>query len=400
MTAIRTTLNNPFQPGSGAVPDIWVGRDTELADVERRLVPRRQAGLFERGRTYLGDPGLGKSVLVNRIAAERDAAGDLVAAPNRLARGRDPLAALARAVAPLVPTGERAAASVRTALERVRAVGLLGASVDVSAPTEDRYQSAWDLVEAVSMVAHRDGRTFVVRVDEVQNLNGDGLSQLLTILGDLLERNVRVVGPGDVETTVYLPVLVLLSGLPVFARQAADAGATFSRRFATTYLEPFTDDEVRAGLAYAFDDGYEVLGDDGPGQVFLAESARERLVELCMGDPFLFQLAGAAAWDAATTGLVELAHVDDGWRRVHREVDAHVRSRLEGLTELQRRVLAAAADLGDGANGTEIARRIGRGASSDIGSTLQGLVDKHHLRLEGGGYRVVSRAVARALREG
>ena len=84
-------LNNPFEPGSGAVPPIWVGRDDELADITSRLVPRRRAGLFERGRTYLGDPGLGKSVLVNRIAGK-----------------------------------------VASALERVREVGLLGARVGMT----------------------------------------------------------------------------------------------------------------------------------------------------------------------------------------------------------------------------------------------------------------------------
>ncbi len=50
-------------------------------------------------------------------------------------------------------------------------------------------------------------------------------------------------------------------------------------------------------------------------------------------------------------------------------------------------------------DGTTIARRMGRTASSAIGSTLQALVAKHVLALEPSGYRIVSRPLARALRD-
>lgn len=396
--AVRTVLNNPFEPGSGAVPTIWVGRDDELADVDRRLVPRRTAGLFERGRTYLGDPGLGKSVLVNRIADERRAAGDLVADPLRLARGRDPLAAVADALRPLVESGERLAARLGDALGRVREVGLLGARVGMAVSNEDRYGSLAELLAGLAEHAAETRRLLIIRVDEVQNLSGDSLSQLLTLLGDVLERRLPATDATGVSVERYAPVVVLLSGLPQFPERAADAGATFSRRFATTYLEPFDDDEVRAALTFAFEDGLRVLTDDGPALVALETAAREDLVQRCLGDPFLFQLAGAAAWDAGTGPVITVDEVRSGWARVRREVDGHVRARLSGLTERQLDVLGAAARLADRTpDGTAIAREIGRRASSDIGSTLQGLVAKRLLRLDVGGYRVVSRALARDL---
>ena len=401
MADVRTVLNNPFEPGSGAVPPIWVGRDDELADITSRLVPRRRAGLFERGRTYLGDPGLGKSVLVNRIAEERARAGDLVAGPLRMALGRDPLAALADVLAPLVPAGERVAGKVTSALERVREVGLLGARVGMTAADEDRYASLSDLVEGLAVLASETDRLLVVRVDEVQNLSGAGLSQLLTILGDALEMQLPATDVTGNRVMEYAPVVVLLSGLPAFPERAAAAGATFSRRFATTYLDPFTDDEVRAALAFAFADGYEVLTDDGPALVHLEVAAREALVEVCLGDPFLFQLAGAAAWDASTGAVLTAADVRTGWDRVRREVEAHVRQRTAGLTELQLSVLTAAARTGgEQADGTTLAQAVGRRSSSDIGSTLQALVTKRLLALGPDGYRVVSRAVARNLAGG
>lgn len=403
MSEARTPLTNPFEPGSGAIPTIWVGRDEELADVDRRLVPRRTAGLFERGRTYLGDPGLGKSVLVNRIADARRQAGDLVAEPLRLARGRDPLAALAGALHPIIPAGERLAGRLADAVARVRDVGLLGARVTVDAPAEDRYASLADLLTTLATSASEEGRVLVIRVDEVQNLAGDPLSQLLTLLGDLLETTTATTDPAGQPARRHLPVLVLLSGLPTFSARAAEAGATFTRRFATTFLRPFSDEEVRAGLVYAFADGYQVLGEDGPVTIDLADAAREALIEVCQGDPFLFQLAGAAAWDAGVGPLITEEEVHFGWARVRREVHAHVRSRLQGLSELQGQVLRAAVAVTDGqdvaVDGTTIARRMGRTASSAIGSTLQALVAKHVLALEPSGYRIVSRPLARALRD-
>lgn len=403
MGEVRGPLTNPFEPGSGAVPPIWVGRDEELADVDRRLVPRRAAGLFERGRTYLGDPGLGKSVLVNRIAEARRQAGDLVAEPLRLARGRDPLAALAGALQPVIPTGERLAGRLGDAVARLRDVGLLGARLTVEAPAEDRYVSLADLLTTLATGAQEEGRLLVIRVDEVQNVAGDPLSQLLTLLGDLLEATATATDPAGQPARRHLPALVLLSGQPTFSARAAEAGATFTRRFATTFLRPFSDEEVRAGLVYAFANGYQVLGDDGPATVDLADAAREALIQVCQGDPFLFQLAGAAAWDAGTGPVITVEEVHDGWARVRREVDAHLRSRLQGLSELQLQVLHAAAVVTEGedvaVDGTTIARQMSRPASSAIGSTLQALVAKHVLALEPGGYRIVSRPLARTLHD-
>lgn len=391
---MRTVLNNPFTPGSGAIPEIWVGRDDELADVEARLVPRRSAGLFERGRTYLGDAGLGKSVLVNRIAEERRRGGDLVAGPLRLARGRDPLAALAAVLAPLAPTGDKVASSLLGAVERVRTIGLLGAQVGIATVAEDRYAGLADLLRQLAILARDQGRLLVIRVDEVQNLSGEPLSQLLTLLGDLLEARVATTTTLGERVEEFLPVVVALSGLPQLAQQAEVAGVTFSRRFATFFLDPFTDEEVRAGLTFAFNDGYGVLTDDGPASVTMQRAAREELIARCLGDPFLFQLAGASAWDADSGPVITADHVDHGWLRVRREVDAHIRSRIAGLTERQLAVLTAVATLGGKADGTTIARHVGRQRSSQIGSTLQGLVGKRLLAHDPDGYRVVSRPLA------
>ncbi|MEE8601318.1 hypothetical protein [Euzebya tangerina] len=112
-----------------------------------------------------------------------------------------------------------------------------------------------------------------MQIDEVQNLAGDALSHLLTILGDVLEATTDAVDVTGQPVTSHLPVLVQLFGLPSFPERAAAAAATFSPRFATAYLEPFTDSEVQAVLTLEFADGYPVLSDDGPAEVYMGRGA-------------------------------------------------------------------------------------------------------------------------------
>ncbi|MFT2690287.1 Lrp/AsnC family transcriptional regulator [Clavibacter zhangzhiyongii] len=77
ITNVRDATDNPFSPGSDTVPEIWAGRTEQLSDWRDVVRPRLLRGLPERGRTVLGEPGLGKSSLVRRIAqtAAREGTG-------------------------------------------------------------------------------------------------------------------------------------------------------------------------------------------------------------------------------------------------------------------------------------------------------------------------------------
>jgi hypothetical protein len=84
---MRNALNSPFTPGSDIVPEVWAGRIEQLSDWRDVVRPRRIAGLPERGRTILGEAGLGKSTLVRRIARDAAAAGDWVTPQLRIPSG-------------------------------------------------------------------------------------------------------------------------------------------------------------------------------------------------------------------------------------------------------------------------------------------------------------------------
>lgn len=95
---VRDALDNPFSPGSDTIPAVWAGRTAHLSDWRDVVRPRRIAGLAERGRTVLGEPGSGKSSLVRKIAQDAAAAGDWVTPQLRIASGADPLKLVADAV--------------------------------------------------------------------------------------------------------------------------------------------------------------------------------------------------------------------------------------------------------------------------------------------------------------
>lgn len=125
---VRSPLNNPFAPGSDHVPEVWAGRQPELGDFTSVVAPRRLAGVYERGRVVLGEPGIGKSVLVNRIARTAAADGHWVTSQVRLAAGEDAVAHLAEALRDLVSAHSLDAALGRTA------GGLLGRIEQITMP--------------------------------------------------------------------------------------------------------------------------------------------------------------------------------------------------------------------------------------------------------------------------
>lgn len=391
---MRTPLSCPFEPGSDHVPEIWAGRAEELADAGV-VAARRVAGVYERGRAYLGEFGIGKSVLVNRIAAEAARTGHWVPERVRLARGDDPLALLVAALRGLVAQHDLDAAlgdTVRTLFRRLEEVSLpaVGGGIRLrpSADLDIDHRAVTELLIHVAQLARAntsgelpEGRLVVLRIDEIQNARSlDSLSQLLTALGDALDAVTTETDVAGIERRRLLPIVVYLSGLPDFGRLAADAGATFSRRFRTVELEGLNEPELRDALQPFTRKGWPILSDDGPGMVHMEPAAVDYLVSTCLGDPFLFQLGGQGGWNAGIGPVITGEEMRRGWQSVSREVLRYVRARLEGLTDLQLSYLEAVATLEEEHRTTAaVATALGRSRSSSLGSTTQALDEERRL---------------------
>src|SRR5690625_7748136 len=81
---MRNPLGPPVSPGADTVPPVWAGRTAQLSGWRDALRPRRLAGIHDRGRTVLGEAGLGKSSLVRRIAGDASRRGDWVTPQLRI----------------------------------------------------------------------------------------------------------------------------------------------------------------------------------------------------------------------------------------------------------------------------------------------------------------------------
>lgn len=377
---MRSPVTNPFEPGSDRVPQVWAGRHDLLADWRDRVRPRRLAGQGERGRTFLGEPGVGKSVLVRRIASAAADEGDVVTEQVRVPRDADPIPLVATA---LLDVAERAGlpqqrdASIGALLGRVRAISVAGTGVELGGTEAVApFVALRELLLAVGRTALRDRRMVVIHLDEVQNVADEGhLSQLLVAFGDVLAHDEPETAPSGQRVTSALPVMVYLTGLPEFHDLASSrTGATFARRFATTVLGPLSDDDVRGALRPFVHVGWPVLGPDGETSVSMTQAAAEEVVGLCHGDPFLFQLAGQQAWDAGDGPVIDVGDVRTGWRAARSEATSHVERLLARLPELERRLLDTMVGLEpEQRTATTIAKAMGYDHAAQIGAAAQRL---------------------------
>lgn len=378
---MRTALDNPFSPGSDTVPEVWAGRTEQLSDWRDIVRPRRIAGLPERGRTILGEPGLGKSSLVRRIAQDATAAGDWVTPQLRIPAGTDPLKLVANAILKLADqAGLPSSREKRIAkmLGRVQAVAASGISLSLHQDGgPEPYTVLSELLVEVGRAAMAHGIVAMIHIDEVQNINDENaLSQLLIALGDALTHEDVVIAPGGVRVSRSLPLMAYLTGLPDFEDMAgARKGATFARRFKTTTLTAIDDEDIESALQPFVLDGWEVPDGKGSvGRVRMDQDAVRAIVDVCRGEPFLFQLAGERSWYAGSGETITREHVVSGWRTARSEATAHVERILARLPDREREFVRVMADLPPAERTlTRIATEIGYAKAADAGPTSQRL---------------------------
>ena len=398
---MRTPLNSPFTPGSDSVPEVWAGRTEQLSDWRDILRPRRQAGLPERGRTILGEAGLGKSALVRRIARDAAAAGDWVTPQLRIPAGADPLKMIASAILKLADEAGLAASReqrIKDALGRVQAVAVSGISLTLRQHDgPEPYTVLTALLIEVGRAAIARNVMVLIHVDEVQNITDENaLSQLLIALGDALVHEEPIAVPGGVTVLRSLPIAVYLTGLSDFADTAgARVGATFARRFKTTTLTAIADEDLASAVQPFVIEGWPVADDlGGISRIRMDADAAQAITEICRGEPFLFQLAGEQAWYAGTGDVITRSQVLAGWKAARAEAVTHVERILERLPKRESDFLRAMADLpAKERTLTRIAKEMNYEKATDAGPTSQRLDSVRGIIERGKPYTFRHRAV-------
>jgi hypothetical protein len=395
----RSPSNNPFRPGAGAVPDVWVGRADLLPVYERERTDRTR-GRYTSGTVFIGPSGIGKSVLVNRFAQRAIDDGDVVLDAVRVAKRSDPVSHLAGALekARRHIAGEGTLThALESLLARLQVISVKGVQFAIEQEgianphlvVRDSLIAIGEVLarENVSRPAQRQ-RSVIVRIDELQNADNTQRSALLSALGDVLEHEVELDARDGTSSSIkqHLPVLLYITGLPDLLNRTTNVD-TFRRRFDTIPLGVFTDAEVIDAL----------LDTPLPGGVAFSRQAAEAMADIVTGDPFLFQLVGKHAWDASDGDEVtpaDVAHADDATYSERLRV---IEAASSDIPDGEAQVLEAIYALVDeqlSVRGSEVAARLDKTAPQ-IATAAQRLERRAAIRRTKGAWRVEHRLLYR-----
>ena len=254
----RAGNGNPFRPGTGRMPPLLAGRDTELAAAERRLADLASGYVPSQGLFFYGPRGNGKTALLRHIASrcrEHGLRAEELSGDALLDRGML-LAALQ----------QRAGAAGRR-LTGVQ-VGPLGATTQAPVPTTDAFALLSGWVDA-------SPAPLVLLMDEIQTID--------PVAGRVLFGAIQR-GAGEDQ-----PLLLVAAGTPGAPSRLRQCGTFMERAFERYRIGRLAGEAANRALA----EPAETAGRP------MSSGAQERLREESQHYPYFIQLLGSAAWDAA-----------------------------------------------------------------------------------------------------
>jgi type II secretory pathway predicted ATPase ExeA len=332
-------VRNPFAPGAGTPPPELAGRDN-LLELVRIALERARRGLPARSALMVGLRGVGKTVLLDRMKDDAEAAGiqtirieapeerslPAILAPElRLALLR--LSRVSQAV-------EQAKRALRALAGFAKALKLKYKDIEVGIDYEpepgladngDLEHDLQSLVEVVGAAAKAAGTVLAMFIDELQYVEEDQLAALITALHRAAQRQ--------------LPVVLVGAGLPQLRGQMGRAKSYAERLFEFPEIGPLSPADARIAITRPLE----------AEQVAIEIDAVERIVRQTQGYPYFLQEWGKHAWDAAAASpitdadvlaanAITIAALDEGFFRV----------RFDRLTNAEKRYLRGMAELGAG----------------------------------------------------
>ena len=332
-------VRNPYTPGAGTPPPELAGRD-ELREQVRITLERVRLGRPTKSVLMVGLRGVGKTVLLDRMRDEAEAAGIhtlRIEAPE----GRSLPAIIApelRKALLRLSRNERASDLARRALRGL--AGFAGAlkvkyqDIEVGMDFEpepgladngDLELDLQDLLEAAGQAVQEGGTALAIFIDELQYVPEDELAALIMALHRAAQRR--------------LPVVLVGAGLPQLRGRMGRAKSYAERLFDFPDVGPLSPEAARIAIA-------KPAEDEG---VAVADDALSRIVEATHGYPYFLQEWGKHAWDAADDSPISLADVESGSVSAVAALDeSFFRVRFDRLTPLEKRYLRAMAELGAG----------------------------------------------------
>ena len=360
-------IANPFAPGAGTPPPELAGRD-ELRETVRVAIGRVRLGNPSKSILMVGLRGVGKTVLLDRMRDEAEAAGvqplRVEAPENRslpailapeLRQALLRLSRIKRAKA-LAERALRGLAGFATALKVEYGditVGLDFKPEKGLADNGDLEHDLQALLEAAGAAAKSGDTAMAVFVDELQYVEEDQLAALITSLHRTAQRR--------------LPVILVGAGLPQLRGRMGRAKSYAERLFDFPEIGPLNHAAARTAIVKpAKDRGVEVN-----------EDAFDRILKETHGYPYFLQEWGKHSWDVATQSPITLHDVQTATRSAIAALDeSFFRVRFDRLTPVEKRYLRAMAEIGPGPHRSgDIAEQLNRKVTA-LGPTRNQLISK------------------------
>jgi hypothetical protein len=360
-------IANPYAPGAGAPPPELAGRDALIEQV-RIATARIRAGRQAKSVLLVGLRGVGKTVLLDRMRQDAEAAGMetiRIEAPE----GRSLPAMLAPQLRlallrlsrrdkakDLASRGLRALAGFAKSLKLKYADLEVGIDLDPEPGLADNGDLESDLLallEAAARAAQADGTALVLFVDELQYVPEEQLASLVTALHRCAQQQV--------------PVVLVGAGLPSLPGQMGRAKSYAERLFAFPFIGPLDVTAARDAIEVPA----AALG------VRFEPAATEAIIAATEGYPYFLQEWGKHAWDVAKGSPITVADVERAAREAVAALDeSFFRVRFDRLTLAEKRYLRAMAALGPGPHRSgDIADTLGRKVTA-MGPIRAQLIDK------------------------
>jgi predicted transcriptional regulator len=360
-------IRNPYAPGAGTPPPELAGRD-ELRETIRVAQERVRLGRPGKSVLMVGLRGVGKTVLLDRMREDAEAAGIQtlrVEAPESRSLPAILAPQLRQALLRL-SRNEHARDLANRALRGLagfaKALKVKYQDIEVGfdfepepglADNGDLEHDLQDLLEAAGAAAKQAGTALVLFVDELQYVDEEELASLITALHRTAQRR--------------LPVMLVGAGLPQLRGRMGRAKSYAERLFDFPEIGALPPDAARIAIAKPAEaEGVEIEG-----------AALECIIRETHGYPYFLQEWGKHTWDAATTSPIRLGDVELASITALAALDeSFFRVRFDRLTPSEKRYLRAMAALGPGPHRSgDIAEQLKREVTA-LGPTRAQLISK------------------------
>ncbi|MEO7953227.1 MAG: ATP-binding protein [Polaromonas sp.] len=332
-------IRNPFAPGAGTPPPELAGR-SELRESLRITLERAKIGRPAKSAMLVGLRGVGKTVLLDRVREDAEAAGIhtvRIEAPE----GRS----LPALLAPQLRQALLRLSQVENAKEfAVRGLRALAGFVSKLKVTFDDIEVGIDyapepgladngdlehdlqaLFEQVGLAAKSAGTALAIFIDELQYVEEPQLAALITAMHRTEQRK--------------LPVVLVGAGLPQLRGRMGNAKSYAERLFDFPTIGPLPPDA--AGLAIE-----KPVNDEGAS---ITPEALLQILQVTQGYAYFLQQWGSHTWRAAQASPIDVeAVVVASVTAIAALDESFFRVRFDRLTPKEKKYLRAMAELGEG----------------------------------------------------